>query len=409
MDKGLIQGVLESTPADLILFMLGFNDMGWFYSDAPGTIDSVDTFISNARAANPNVKIALANVPQRSFIGGREDLVENTEIYNALLPKYISQWTTEQSPIHLVELEQNYDCQPDSCPAGYDGLHPTAWGEFQIANAFSQTLVNDFKLGTAPLAVPAQDDNSLIRPLPIPSNFQVFSSPQGVTATWDAVYGAYSYDVYVQIGGLEFSPTTSSSNRWDTQWPITGDPYTVAVRARCGNIQVGPYTSQLTAVATPQLADPPRNINVEPSADGFTVTWDPPTGPNDGSIVEYNILYWDSYYADCQYITGAAFTSSPAVITGLTPGKNYLVAPLTWNENGQGLPVIANNVVPGAGVLPVPTDLTVISNDPTTVHITWSGSSSAGGYRLWSRNVNQAGSEFALISNITGSDRKSVV
>lgn len=108
VDKGLIQGVLESTPADLILFMLGFNDMGWFYSDAPGTIDSVDTFISNARAANPNVKIALANVPQRSFIGGREDLVENTEIYNALLPKYISQWTTEQSPIHLVELEQSY-------------------------------------------------------------------------------------------------------------------------------------------------------------------------------------------------------------------------------------------------------------------------------------------------------------
>jgi hypothetical protein len=88
--------------------MLGFNDMGWFYSDAPGTIDSVDTFVANARAANPNVNIALANVPQRSFIGGREDLVENTEIYNQLLPEYIADWTTEQSPIYLVELEENY-------------------------------------------------------------------------------------------------------------------------------------------------------------------------------------------------------------------------------------------------------------------------------------------------------------
>jgi hypothetical protein len=28
VDTGLIQGVLESNPADLILFMLGFNDMG---------------------------------------------------------------------------------------------------------------------------------------------------------------------------------------------------------------------------------------------------------------------------------------------------------------------------------------------------------------------------------------------
>lgn len=88
--------------------MLGFNDMGWFYSDAPGTIDSVDTFVANARAANPNIKIALANVPQRSFIGGREDLVEDTEVYNQLLPEYIASWTTEQSPIYLVELEENY-------------------------------------------------------------------------------------------------------------------------------------------------------------------------------------------------------------------------------------------------------------------------------------------------------------
>jgi lysophospholipase L1-like esterase len=30
VDKGLVEGVLQSTPADLILFMLGFNDMGWF-------------------------------------------------------------------------------------------------------------------------------------------------------------------------------------------------------------------------------------------------------------------------------------------------------------------------------------------------------------------------------------------
>ncbi|OTA07314.1 hypothetical protein A9Z42_0082030 [Trichoderma parareesei] len=174
VDKGLIQGVLESTPADLILFMLGFNDMGWFYSDAIGTIDSVETFISNARAANPNIKLAVANVPQRSFIGGREDLVENTEIYNALLAKYITQWTTEQSPIHLVELEQNYDCAPDSCPAGYDGLHPTAW-----------------------------DDPNLVRPLPEPGNFQMFSSPQGVTATWDADHIEWKRRKgYVQVNQL---------------------------------------------------------------------------------------------------------------------------------------------------------------------------------------------------------------
>jgi hypothetical protein len=118
VDKGLIEGVLQQNPADMMLLMLGFNDMGWFYSDAPGTIDSIETLVSNARAVNPNLKFAIANVPQRSFIIGRQDLVDNTVTYNGLLPGAISKLTTEQSPIYLVDLEENYDCQPGGCPAG---------------------------------------------------------------------------------------------------------------------------------------------------------------------------------------------------------------------------------------------------------------------------------------------------
>ncbi|KAF4943841.1 hypothetical protein FGADI_13121 [Fusarium gaditjirri] len=378
VDKGLIANVLQSAPADLILFMLGFNDMGWFYSDAAGTLDSVNTFVTNARASNPNVKIAMADVPQRSFIQGRNDLVKNTEIYNKLLPDYISKWSTKQSPIHLVPLADNYDCQPSGCTAGTDGLHPNALGEFQIASIFSKTLVKDFNIGKKPVQVPTQGDSALARPLPQPSNFRVFSSPQGVTATWDP-------------------------GKWDSQWPLEGWTYSVSVRARYGDYSVGPYTSKLSAKATPKLSDPPQNVKVEPGADGFTVTWDPPTGPNTDSIVEYNILYWDWSPDDCEIITGAAFTSSPAVIKGLTPGRNYLIAPVTWNENGQGLPFFANNAVPGAGTPPVPSDLKILSTDPTTVHITWTGSDSAGGYHVWNRNVNEKGSKFAIVANITGS------
>lgn len=120
------------------------------------------------------------------------------------------------------------------------------------------------------------------------------------------------------------------------------------------------------------MAPPPSNVNVQPTDTGFTVTWDDPAGPYTDSIVEYNIIYWDWNPNDCQYIEGAAFTSSPAVIDGLTPGTNYLIAPVTWNANGQGLPAIANNAVPGAGTPPVPTDLEVNSNDPTTVQYVFS-------------------------------------
>ena len=121
VDKGL-KGVLQQHPTDMMLLMLGFNNIGWFYSNAPGTINGIETLVSNAQAANPNLKFTIANVPQRSFISRRQDLVDNTVTYNSLLPGAISKLTTEQSPISLVELEENYDCQPGGCPAGYDSL-----------------------------------------------------------------------------------------------------------------------------------------------------------------------------------------------------------------------------------------------------------------------------------------------
>ena len=141
----------------------------------------------------------------------------------------------------------------------------------------------------------------------------------------------------------------------------------MSVRASAGDAIKGPYTDTKTAVAKPQLAPPPDNINVKATAGGITVTWNPPTDAYSDSIAEYNIIYWDWKADHCQYITGAAFTSSPAVITNLTPGTNYLVAVVTWNKNGQGFPYIANNAVPGAGTPAVPSGLVVESQDQTSV------------------------------------------
>jgi hypothetical protein len=151
-----------------MLLMLGFNDIGWFYSNAPSTLDSIITLINNACIANPNLKFAIANVPQRTFIGGRNDLPLNTDIYNGLLNNVIPGWSTIQSPIHLVHLQENYNCETTRCPAGYDGLHPNALSKYQIARAFTLTLVDDFQIGTSPLAIPS---NIPARPLLVPFNF----------------------------------------------------------------------------------------------------------------------------------------------------------------------------------------------------------------------------------------------
>ncbi|RMZ80034.1 hypothetical protein DV738_g2999, partial [Chaetothyriales sp. CBS 135597] len=347
-DKGLIQEVLEQYPADLILLMLGFNDLGWFYSDAHGLVESIETLITNARAANPHIKFALANVPQRSEMG-RPDLVDNTNLYNKLLPPLIEKVTSKKSPVFLVELERHYKCNPQGCPAAYDGLHPNGWGDFQIAHAFSETLVNDFKLGSRPLKVPPQHHESVTRKLAIPANFKVFPSPQGVTATWDKSYGAYSYELRVSIngGGPGFSGSATQFNRWDSHWPLEGWTYSVSVRACAGEHIKTDYTETLSADAKPELAPPPCNIHAEATEKGLVVTWDPPTGPYTDSIVEYNILYWEHNPKGPGWIASAAFTESPGVIPDLEPDKEYRIAMLTWNENGEGLPFHVEESVAG--------------------------------------------------------------
>lgn len=131
-DIGLIGGMVAEYQPDYLLVELGFNDVGWFISDADGTLQSMTSFINNARAAKPDIAFAIANIPQRTFIGGRDDLITKTEEYNAALPSLLSNMYTNESPIYLVEFRENYDCDPDACPAGSDGLHPNALGEFQV-------------------------------------------------------------------------------------------------------------------------------------------------------------------------------------------------------------------------------------------------------------------------------------
>lgn len=254
------------------------------------------------------MKFAVANVPQRTSLG-RKDLPINTNTYNGMLAKAIPQWSTTQSPVALVQLRENYQCELDGCPAGYDGLHPNILGEFQIAQAFSRTLYSSFKYGKGPLVIPNPVPT---RPLPIPSNFRVFSSPGGVTATWDPVYGSRGYEVQTRLhSASNFSTGHVQTNRYDQGWPLKNGTYDIMVRASYGNTAQGQWTALGSAVAQPQTAPAPQNVMVHGTDTGVTITWDPPVGPFANNIIEYVVILWDQD-TPCAFINGFAFKSSPA-------------------------------------------------------------------------------------------------
>ncbi len=345
-DKALIKAQVEKYQPDLLLVGLGFNDMGWFVSDAQGTLDSMKTLVDEARAANPDLKFALANVPQRAKLEGRDDLIANTDTYNRLLAEAIPAWHTATSPVKLVDWRGDYDCAPDSCPAGYDGLHPNALGEYQIAHAFEETLHTEYHLGTD---VPDAPGTAAPRPTSTPAGVKATSAGSGIVVTWDPVYGAFGYDVRARlVGAADWGGEHHvTANRYDTTWTTEGQNYEYQIRTDSGGTVKSDWSDIVSATAHPKTAPGPADIVTRPTATGVDVSWNPPTGPYTDTIDRYEVLTFDLDTPGA--FPGSVGTRNTSLhVDGLTPGHRYAVSVATWNAAGGGIPAGGPEVVIGA-------------------------------------------------------------
>lgn len=171
------QQVLIDEP-DMLLVELGFNDMFWRGYSPPDILSLMKEFVDNARAAKPNIVLALADIPQM-LDGDHGDIPITTDAYNVLLEKTIPEWSTELSPIKLVRFREHYTCGGKSCNSTHDGLHPNALGEFELAVAFSETLV-ELGIGKSAMVIP---DKIPERPCPVPTNLHVETTEQGRQVT----------------------------------------------------------------------------------------------------------------------------------------------------------------------------------------------------------------------------------
>ena len=197
--KETINGWVEEYQPDYVLVMLGFNDLGWFVSGPDGLIASMDELVSWTRAAKSDVNILIANVVQRLFIDGREDLVQNTYTYNEDLKTAVSIWSeVTSSPISYVDVASIYQCGPEACPDGYDGLHPAAIGEYHIAQAFANVLRDDFGMRGQDFSVPTPPS----RDITTPSGFSVQAVPEGIFSSWTEVENARGYNIRMRIEGM---------------------------------------------------------------------------------------------------------------------------------------------------------------------------------------------------------------
>lgn len=193
-----IQADAAAAAPDYVLVELGFNDLGWWVSDANGLWADLQVFLTGlqnaAAASGRTIRVAVATVPQRSPIAGRDDLPPAIDAYNALLRSRLGELalTRPGLSLALADLAAAYDYRTDA----YDGLHPGVRGEYVIAGVFARTLNTTWGLGGVPAAIPAAGDLDAPLPLTQPGSLTAVPEANGVRLTWAHTFGTGGYRLY---------------------------------------------------------------------------------------------------------------------------------------------------------------------------------------------------------------------
>ncbi|KAK1656809.1 fibronectin type III domain-containing protein [Colletotrichum godetiae] len=376
--KDLIEEQVARFRPDYLLVMLGFNDMGWGVADAENTLDAMKELVFNARAAKSNVKFALADVPMRTPVDGAERLPPMVEEYNQLLRISIEKWTALESPIELVEVRRRYLCSEGS----YDGLHPSALGEFQISKAFAHTLTQKFRLGIKELTIPQEIPQ---RPTPVPANVVAEEVSYGISAKWDPVYGAIGYDVRSRNDDNQpWNETRVDVAQYHSMWTQEGQEYQYKVRTFNGESLQSAWSVTVSATAHPKTAPGPGNIIIKPEMDKVLVEWEEP--PKQAEVDRYEIILVDLSLPG-SFPTSFAVRGTATIIADLSAGHRYGLAISSWTKYGGGIPAGGRSFTAGNGKPPTPNQLHVEVRDVTTVDLKWAESKSAAGYRVWVRKL----------------------
>lgn len=146
-----IAGQVSSNQPDYVVVMLGLNDLTWFGTRAPAAVAAdMQSFVTNARAARPSVRIVLVAVQPTKWAQDNPTHLARVAEYNQRLSDLAVSASTTASPLAYVPPPADF--QPDfnqSPHDTYDGTHANARGEVRLADAVADVLSARYGLGPA--------------------------------------------------------------------------------------------------------------------------------------------------------------------------------------------------------------------------------------------------------------------
>jgi hypothetical protein len=128
---GNLQAWVTANPPDVVLAHLGTNNFIYGPPESPApdvdaAIDQLGQVIDTLRAANPRVKILLAQITPSNFSAITQTMIPQ---YNARIPALAASKANRFSPIGVVDQFTGFDVNADT----HDGTHPNPSGEAKMA------------------------------------------------------------------------------------------------------------------------------------------------------------------------------------------------------------------------------------------------------------------------------------
>ena len=128
---GKLQDWAAANPADVVLVHLGTNNFVYGPPEYPApdvdaAVHQLGLVLDTLRAANPKVKILLAQITPSKFSSTTQTMIP---LYNARIPALAASKADASSPIVVVDQYTGFDVNADT----HDGTHPNASGEAKMA------------------------------------------------------------------------------------------------------------------------------------------------------------------------------------------------------------------------------------------------------------------------------------
>jgi len=231
--KDTIRGEVATFQPEYVIVLLGLNDLVWFSTRDPALVAAdMRSFVDNARAATPSVRLVLLGLPPTKVAQDNPTLGARVADYNQRLGSLAAAVSTATSPVVFVPppagYQPNFNVSPHD---SYDGTHPNARGELRIADAVADVLASRFGLGPA---FPLLLDGVATGPV-LAFTLRCVPGANKVTLTWDESPGATGYWFQRRVAGGTWDPPVYqlklTDQPLDNNWLYNGVAYEYRLQA----------------------------------------------------------------------------------------------------------------------------------------------------------------------------------